>query len=251
MRKALVILLLIAAIAIVPTAEAKNRDKSWEFGAFVANIDGDRGALVDNGIAAEIRIGYNFSSKIAAELSFSDENTEQGRTGDLVALGTPEIPEIPCPATILDSTPDCVTMVESSSPDLDKDVTFRRAVLAITGSFLTDRETRTIPYVTAGLGFIQETRADFPFDLDYEVSTDHDGDPNTLRLKQTRSVSSESLESFDSSAVLTLAVGARTFFTDNWAARYEVGYAHHDSFGANQDEYMVKVGITWVVGGQK
>ena len=250
MRKALVILLLIATVAVVPTAEAKNRDKSWEFGAFVAHIDGDRSELVDNGIAAEIRIGYNFSSKIAAELSFSNEDTEQGRTRDLVALGTPAIPEPGCPADVFVTTPTCVSSVGSAAADLDRDVTFRRAVLSITGSFLTDRETRTTPYISAGLGFIQETRADFPFDLSYQVSID-DGDPNTPRVTGTRSVPGESLESFDSSAVLMLSVGARTFFTDNWGARYEVGYAHHDSFGANQDEYAVKVGITWVVGGQK
>lgn len=251
MRKALVLLLLMATAAIVPTTEAKNRDKSWEFGAFVANIDGDSSAKVDNGIAGEIRVGYNFSSKIGLELSFSNENTEQGRTGNLEEIGKPNIPEIDCPITILDSTPPCVLALGSASGEIDKDVEFNRAIMMITGSFLTDRDTRTIPYVSAGLGFIQETRSSFDFDLSYLVAVDDDADPNTPRSLVPQSVPAESLESFDSSAVLVLAVGARTFFTDNWAARYELGYAHHDSFEENQDEFSIRVGITWVVGGQK
>src|SRR5262245_21018003 len=111
MRKALVLLLLIATAAIVPTTEAKNREKSWEFGVLVNHIDGDRSELVDNGIAGEIRIGYNFSSKIALELSLSNEKTEQGRTADLVALGTPSIPEDGCPANFLPTTPPCVSAI--------------------------------------------------------------------------------------------------------------------------------------------
>jgi len=251
MRKAIVLLLLIAAIAIVPSVEAKNRDKSWEFGAYVANIDGDRSAKVDNGIATEIRVGYNFSSKIALELALSNENTEQGRTGDLGEIGRPAIPEDPCPFVIQQSTPPCVSAIGTATGAIDKDVVFRRAIVSITGSFLTDRDSRTVPYISAGLGFIQETRSGFDFDLGYELLVDADNDPNTARTTAPASVRAEALESFDSSAVLALAVGARTFFTDNWAARYEVGYAHHDSFSENQDEYTVKVGITWVVGGAK
>lgn len=188
MRKAPLFVILLTAALCAPDASAKNRDKAWEFGAFVTHVDGDRvSASVDNSFSGGIRIGYNFSSRVEAELMISANSSEvAGRDADFV-----------------------------------------RAIGVITGNFLTDRETRTIPFVTAGLGVINETRDAF---------TD-------------RSTGKRVLESFDSAAVLTLGVGARTFFNENWAIRYEVRYAHHDTFEVSQDEFFVAIGATWMVGG--
>ena len=181
-------LMLLATIGFVSNAEAKNRDKSWEFSAMVSHYDPDHNTGVKNSIGEQIRFGYNFTKKIEAEFSYSITSTEiDGHDDDFV-----------------------------------------RALGHITASFLTDRDSHTLPYISAGLGVIQETRAAF-----------------------TDSTGTRVLESFDSSAILTLAVGARTFFNDNWGVRYEVQYGHHDSFTLGQDEYVISAGITWVVGGQK
>ena len=187
-RTHLFALMLLATIGFVSNAEAKNRDKSWEFGAMVIHFDPDHTTGVKNSIGEEIRFGYNFTQKVEGELLYSVTNTDfDGHDDD-----------------------------------------FTRILAVITGSFLTDRDTRTVPYISAGLGVIQETRKAF---------TDNSG----TRVG----------ESFDSSAILMLGVGARTFFNDNWGVRYEARYQHHDSFTVGQDEFLLCAGVTWVVGGRK
>jgi hypothetical protein len=183
MRKAPLVLAVIPLFLFASAAVAKNRDKAWEFGAFVTHIDGDRGAGVDNEIAGEIRAGYNVTSKVEAELSI---NLASGETGG-------------------------------------RDTSYLRTAALITGNFLTDRETPWIPYISAGLGIINET-------VD---ATD------TLP------------EAFDAGTILTLGVGTRYFWNDNWGGRFEIRYNHHDAFEENQDEYVVGLGATWMVGGAK
>ena len=253
MRKAPLSLMLIATLAFAPLAEAKNRDKSWEFGALVGHIDGDRSAEVGNGISGELRFGYNFSSKVMAELWLSDERAEQGNRPDYLPLAIDAVPESACPANFPNNPPaaPCLAGISTISPDVNKEVEFRRAIVTVTGNFLTDREGNTIPYISAGLGFIQETREGYPFEAKYFHSADDPNDPNTLRIITLQDTSGDVPEAFDSSAILTLAVGARTFFNDNWGIRYEVAYSHHNSFQVNQDEYAVRVGATWIFGGQK
>jgi opacity protein-like surface antigen len=189
MRKAhLCLLMLLTTVGFVSNAEAKNRDKSWEFGAMYQHIDADRGSGVKNSYGEELRFGYNFSSKVEAELLYGVTSTDH----------------------------------------LENDDDFVRILAIITANLFTDRDTKTVPYISAGLGVIQETRSAFT-------------DPNGMRV----------FESFDSSAILTLGAGARTFFNDNWGVRYEARYNHHDSFTLGQDEYLLAVGVTWVVGGKK
>jgi len=189
MRKAPLFLTLIASLMFLPAAQAKNRDKSWEFGAAVGHMDADGGSGIENSVGPLIRAGYHFSAALEAELSLS-----------------------------------------STSTDVDgHDADFLRAMICITGNFLTDHETATIPYVTAGLGVINET----------------------IKGYTDKATGDEILESFDSAAILTLGVGARTFFSENWGIRYEARYNHQNSFDQNQDEYVVSAGVTWIVGGQK
>ncbi|HEY3176022.1 MAG TPA: outer membrane beta-barrel protein [Candidatus Polarisedimenticolia bacterium] len=251
MRKAPLFLTLILTLAFASAVEAKNRDKSWEFGALVNHIDGDFNAKSSNGIAGELRFGYNFSSKLMAELWLSDEQTEQGNTPDFQLLGLRSIREDPCPNVFDANTPTCTTAIFPTTADFNKSVELRRAIVTVTGNFLTDRDGNTIPYISAGLGFIQETREPSTFETPYRVSEDDDNNPSTPRVISDRNAKGDVLESFDSSAILALSIGARTFFNDNWGVRYEVGYAHHNSFDKNQDEYTMRVGMTWIVGGQK
>jgi len=191
MRKAPLFLMLIACVAFVTTAEAKTRDKSWEFGALVGNVDGSSNSEVDNGIGYTLLFGYNITAKVETELSFQRDSADVA----------------------------------------GHDTQFTRTVLGITATFLADRETHTLPYVSAGLGTVQEKI--------YAFTDESSGSP--VRVA----------ESFDSSAMLTIGIGARTFFTQNWGVRYEARYNHHDGFDQGQDEYQVSAGITWVVGGQK
>ncbi len=191
MRKAPLFLMLIACVVFVTTAEAKTRDKSWEFGALVGNVDGSSHSEVDNGIGYTLLFGYNITAKVETELSF------QRNSADVAG----------------------------------HDTQFTRTVLAITANFLADRETRTLPYVSAGLGTVQEKI--------YAFTDESSGSPERVA------------ESFDSSAMLTIGIGARTFFTQNWGVRYGARYNHHQGFEQGQDEYEVNAGITWVVGGQK
>ena len=191
MRKAPLVLMLIASVAFVSTAEAKIRDKSWEVGAFVGHVDGSSNGGVDNGEGFGLTAGYCFSPKVEVE-----------------------------------------ALLQRNSADVsDHDAQFTRLTLGITATFLADRETRTLPYVSAGLGTIQEKI--------YAYTDDRSG--TNVRVA----------ESFDASALLTIGVGARTFFSENWAVRYEVRFNHHQAFDEGQDEYEVHAGITWVVGGQK
>src|SRR5262249_6518771 len=110
---------------------------------------------------------------------------------------------------------------------LGHDDSFRRTVLLITGNLLTDRDTKTVPYISAGLGIIQETRAAFT------------GPAGPV------------FESFDASAILSIGLGARTFSTDSLAAGQEAHYNRQDSFDQGQNEYILSAGITWIVGGKK
>lgn len=255
MRKPhLFLLILTATMVFVTTAEAKIRDKSWEFGAAIGNVDGDRGANIANGTAFELRFGYNITAKVEAELSLSSEQSEHGdlpTNQELAEQATAESGFIPCPGNVQPSDPPCISGFTAVKGTKVNDDHFFRAILSITGNFLTDRDTRTIPYITAGFGIIQEKRDGFPFTADLVESVDHDMDPNTPRQNTTVTHHSDVFESFDASAILTLGVGARTFLSDNWGVRYEARYNHHDSFDAVQDEYVISAGVTWVVGGKK
>src|SRR5262245_8448849 len=109
MRKAPLVLMLVCLALAAPAVEAKNRDKAWEFGASLAHIDGSSKQSVENTLGTEVRFGYNFTPKVTAEV--------------WVDLASGEI--------------------------ASNDTSFVRTALVVTANFLTDRETRWVPFISA------------------------------------------------------------------------------------------------------
>ncbi len=236
MRKTSLALVLVVLMIFPTSLAAKNREKAWEFGAVAGWMDtdipdSDTLTKIDNSATFGLRFGYHFSAAIEGEIFADYQSSEAPTNANVVSFYA-------MPEMSLDPNENIVGI----NPTEPEDVTVLRAVAVITGNFLTDRETSTVPYVTAGLGVIQETRDGFPFD--YVVSMPDPNGPGTV--SETRS--GEVTERFDSSAILTIGVGARTFFTDNFGVRYEIRYVHHDSFDELVDEYITSVGITWLLG---
>ncbi len=188
MRKLPAVLLALALILGAAPSEAKIRDKSWELFAFVGNLDHRSGDEITNGVDYGLSVGYFGTAKVGVETRFSTDEAE--------FEGNP--------------------------------TTFERAMIELSGNFLSDRDTSTFPYIVAGLGVVSETRDAFE-------------DPNGVEV----------LESYDAAAVLTMGLGARTFFHDDWAIRYEARYFHHDLFEASQDEYEISAGVSWILGGKR
>lgn len=191
MRKVSLVLLLIAAG--LGSAEAGIRENSWELGASLTHVDGDKGVGVDNGTGGTVRCGYGISDKIQAEVLFSVNSADV-------------------------------------DPPLGRNVPadFQRGIVQVVGNFLNDRGYKHVPYITAGIGIVNVTI-----------------DPFTNRN------GNDEPESFDSAALLTLAAGSRYFFTEDWGIRYELRYFHHDAFEQGQDVFVIDVGASFVLGGQR
>ena len=243
MRKTSLALVLVVLMILPTSLSAKNREKAWEFGALFGYMDTDTPdsdvlTKIDNSSSYGLRFGYHFTAAVEAELFVDYQSSEAPTDDDTVTF-------YEMPQDDLDPDPNAGELFIGTSPGPDsEDVTVLRAVLAITGNFLTDRDGSTVPYITAGLGVIQETRDGFPFEYDVSVA-----DPNLgLPTRVTETRSGEVGERFDSSAILTIGVGARTFFSDNFGVRYEIRYVHHDSFDELVDEYITSVGVTWLLG---
>lgn len=241
MRKTSLALVLVVLMIVPTQLVAKNREKAWEFGAMFGWMDTDTPdsdtlTKIDNSSSLGLRFGYNFSPTVEAEI-FADYQSSQAPTSDNATslFGMPEMQIDP-------NMGEAFLGVTGGAED--EDITALRAVAVITGNFLTDRETNTIPYITAGLGVIQETREGYTYE--FTVRTTPDPNVPTTFTDSTRT--DKINERFDSSAILTIGVGARTFFSDNFGVRYEIRYIHHDSFDELVDEYITSVGITWVIG---
>jgi len=241
MRKTSLALVLVVLMIVPAPLTAKNREKAWELGAVFGWMDTDTPdsdtlTRIDNSEVLGLRFGYNFSPAIEAELFADWQDSEAPVSDNATEL-------FGMPAMMVDPNMGDSFQGISGGAEVE-DVSVLRAAFVITGNFLTDRETRTVPYLTAGLGVIQETREGYS----YEFTVRNTPDPN-MPLNFTDRVETARIdERFDSSAILTIGVGARTFFTDNFGVRYEVRYLHHDSFDELVDEYVTSVGVTWVLG---
>jgi opacity protein-like surface antigen len=242
MRKTSLALVLVILMIFPTSLSAKNREKAWEFGVLYGLMDTDTPdsdvlTKIDNSPSYGLRFGYHFSAAVEAEFFADYQSSEAPTSADTVTF-------FAMPSDLVD--PNMNESFQGVAPGTaeSEDVTVLRAGLAITGNFLTDRDGSTVPYITAGLGVVQETRDGFPFE--YVVRTTPD--PNIPQDFAEETRSSEVNERFDSSAILTIGVGARTFFTDNFGVRYEIRYIHHDSFDELVDEYLTSVGVTWLLG---
>jgi len=241
MRKTYLALVLVVLMIVPTPLVAKNREKAWEFGAMFGWMDTDTPdsdtlTKIDNSASYGLRFGYNFTSAVEAEIFADFQSSQAATSADATLLfGMPQ-------SQIDPNMGEAFLGVTGGAEE--EDVTVLRAVAVITGNFLTDRESNTIPYVTAGLGVVQETRDGYSYE--FAVRTTPNPNVPTSFTDSTRT--DKINERFDSSAVLTLGVGARTFFSDNFGVRYEIRYIHHDSFDELVDEYITSVGITWLVG---
>ena len=244
MRKTSLALVLVVLMIFPTSLSAKNREKAWEFGAVFGYMDTDTPdsdvlTKIENSAAYGLRFGYHFSAAVEAEVFADYQSSEAPVSDDTITF-------FAMPADLIDPDPTSGESFQGIAPGSadSEDVTVLRAGLAITGNFLTDRDGSTVPYITAGLGVIQETREGFPFDYVVRITPD----PNVPTTFTDETRSDEVNERFDSSAILTIGVGARTFFTDNFGVRYELRYIHHDSFDELVDEYLASVGVTWLLG---
>jgi len=194
------------------------RDKSYEVGVYGGIEKGDPRTDVSTGGAFGFRAGYAFTKKIMAELAVDAFSSDRTLT---VFLGDPAFPPKQIPV--------------QANPTAD----FISYTLGLGANFLVDRDIKTKPYFNVNIGLITEDRGMSDFSFQFVP-----GDPNTI-------VGGVILASKDTSTILTVGAGARTFFTDTIGIRYEVKYIHHDSFGDNQDGLQASVGATFVIGGKK
>jgi hypothetical protein len=207
--------LILAAVSLAP---AGIREKGYEVGVYGGIEDGDHHTNVPAGRSYGMRAAYAFTRKIMAE--FTVDAFPASR--DLVIrIGDPSIPIRQVPASI--------------SPNAD----FLSYTLGITANFLTERDVKTNPYFNVSLGFMTESRSAGTFSVQTNPN-----DPNSV-------VRGGFLAEKDTGTALTVAAGARTFFTPSMGIRYDLRYIHNDTFRQNQDGFQVSVGATFVVGGKK
>ena len=136
--------------------------------------------------------------------------------------------------------------------------------LGLTANFLTETDSRTIPYVSVGIGAVQEMRDGALNCVDLIqigansvtcADINPDGtvkDPNSNITQPEDHVEwIRTIDRKDTGNLLTIAAGARTFLSEWFGVRYEVRYFHHDAFEDNQDAIEASAGVTFVIGGRR
>ncbi len=237
---------LFACCASLP-AVAGIYDKCFEIGVSGGIQSGDNNQNVSSGSSYGLKFAYAISQRIMIELSVDKYDTTRDITG---FAGPPSQP---------------ANQVEFSN---EAGTDFLYIGMGLTANFLTESDSATIPYVSVGLGSVVEERAASQFCLDLKPDADPnssaavacsditpDGqvkDPNQNIANPDEEVSWQTfLDEKDSGTLLTVGIGARTFFNDWFAVRYEVRYYHHDTFDQNQDAFEATAGATFVLGGRR
>src|SRR5262249_52630671 len=151
------------------------------------------------------RAGYAFTKKLMAELAVDSFSSDRTLT---VFLGDPSFPASQVPV------------------DSKVNTSFVSYTIGLCANFLTERDVKTKPYFNVNLGFITEDRNGATYSHQFNPN-----DPNSV-------VSGVFPAEKDTSTLLSVGAGARTFFTDMIGIRYEAKYLHHDSFGVNQDGFQ-------------
>jgi hypothetical protein len=236
-----------AALCAATATPAGIREKAYEIGFYGGIENGGNRANVHSNSSYGLKLGYFFSRKLMFEVTVDSYDTTrdfEGRAGD------PTIPANQIPFTHNAAT------------------RFTSYTAGLTANFLTDREVKTTPFLSVGVGGVTEARKGAQFCVDLQPETDPQN-PNPLNatcadvrpngsLKDPNSkVDPTGIEWFtfvnakDAAPVIYLAVGARTFLTPWLGVMYEGRWYHHDTFGFNQDVFQLTAGASFVLGGKK
>ena len=240
MRRSALLRIAVAAVLCAATVTpAGIRDRGFEAGFYGGQETGDVDTNIKSHLAYGVKFAYAVNRKLMAELNVDSFNTSFdyiGRAGD------PSFPVNQVPF--------------SRSVDTD----FMSYTLGMTANFLTDREVKTTPYLSVGIGVMTEVRSGtqfcvdiFPQDSTKCSDVKPDGglvDPNSNKDPNGVDWITE-IRRRDTGAAVTIAVGGRTFLTNWFAIRYEGRWYHHDTFGNNQDAFQATVGATFTFGGKK
>ncbi len=230
-----------------PPAAAAMYDKAFEIGLHGGVQSGDNNENVNSDSTFGFKFAYALTQRIMIELAVDQFDTTREVTG---FAGPPNQPANQVPFSNESGTE------------------FLYLSLGLTANFLTESDSRTIPYVSVGLGSAIEERAGSQFCLDLKPDSDPnsptavscsditpDGrvkDPGQFVPNPDEEISWQTfIDEKDTGTLLTVAAGARTFFSDWFAVRYEARYYHHDSFERNQDAFEASAGATFVLGGRR
>lgn len=204
---------------------------------------GDSDTAVASDSSYSFRVAYALTPKIEIEAGYGRFDTTRDITG---FAGDPASP---------------ANQVEFSQEGATE---FTYYTLGLTANFLTETDSSTFPFVAVSLGSAEERRdgQEFcidlittsanQFDCDDVLPNGQPVDPNVGPSQPREEVSwQRALERKDTGTLLTLGAGARTFFGEWFALRYEARYFHHDTFEVNQDAFEFSVGASFVVGGRR
>lgn len=222
-------------------------DKSFEIGVHGGIQSGDTNANVSSDSTIGFKFAYAVTQRIMIELAVDRFDTTREITG---FAGDPSQPALQQEFSNVSGTE------------------FLYVSLGLTANFLTETDSRTIPYVSVGLGSAVEERDAAQFCLDLKKDLDpnvasavrcsditpdgHVRDPNRNIPNPDQEVSWQTYrQEKDSGTMLSVAVGARTFFGEWFGVRYEARYYHHDTFEMNQDAFEASAGATFVLGGRR
>src|SRR5262245_36083593 len=107
MRKTPLFLLFSVIAVSVSPADAKIREKSWEFSAFMGHLDGSSKVGQDNGYTGGLTAGYHFTSKVGAELMLPYAIASQDNLTDR-EVDPAEAPFPPCSEPVQNNDPTCI-----------------------------------------------------------------------------------------------------------------------------------------------
>jgi hypothetical protein len=218
-------------------------EQSWEFGAYGGIQSGDSDVSVSSDSAFGFKAAFAINPKIMIEANVDRFDTNRDIEG---AIGNPSIP---------------TQQLEFSH---EGGTRFLSITLGLTANFFTETDSRTIPYLSVGIGAVRETRDETQHCIDLNelpvnFVTCADINPNGTVKDPNSNISrprsevhwSRSIEQGDTGTLLTMSAGARTFLSEWFGVRYEVRYFHHDAFDINQDAFEASAGVTFVVGGRR
>lgn len=239
MRRSVLLSSVMMLAFAVSAAEAGIREKGFELGVYGGSQSGDDEADVEGDVTYGFKIGYNITRKLALQFDADFTDTTQEYSG---MAGSPAQPANQVPYST------------------ETDTSFQYYSFGLTANFLTERDGKTFPYANVGVGMVTQERgaASVCTDLNkFDSITCADVNSNGTPVDPNQNIPAGSVEynnyidEKDTGALISMAVGARTFFAPWFAVRYEIRYWHHDAFNENQDNLGLMVGASFALGGKK